>query len=144
MTSPGHNELTHWVRVAHICVGNITIIRSDNGLFLVSTKPLSEPMLQYCWTLRNKFQWNIIWNSYIFIEENAFENVCEMAAILSWPQCVNPWVIKPWNVFEYHKFKIPSTSLKDQWVNYFQASLVLSMVSLQHTSIMYSYILCQP
>ena len=26
----------------------------------------------------------------IFIQENAFENVvCEMAAILSWPQCVN-------------------------------------------------------
>ena len=26
------NELTHWGRVTHICVGNLTIIGSDNGL----------------------------------------------------------------------------------------------------------------
>ena len=33
--------------------------------------------------------WNLKQNSYIFIQENAFENVvCEMAAILSRPQCV--------------------------------------------------------
>ena len=38
-------------------------------------------------TLRNNLQWNI--NSYIFIQENALENVvCEMASILSRPQCV--------------------------------------------------------
>ena len=37
----------------------------------------------------NKLQWNFIWNSNIFIQENAFESVvCEMAAILSRPQCV--------------------------------------------------------
>ena len=47
-----------------------------------------------CWNivnlnLRNKFQWNLKRNSYIFIQENAFENViCEMAAILLRPQCV--------------------------------------------------------
>ena len=41
------------------------------------------------WTIRNKLQWNFDQNSYIFIQENAFENVvCEMAAILSLPQCV--------------------------------------------------------
>ena len=40
--------------------------------------------------LRNKIQWNLNRNSYIYINENAFQNaVCEMAAILSWPQCVN-------------------------------------------------------
>ena len=34
------------------------------------------------WTLRNKLQWNLKRNSYIFIQENAFENgVCEMASI---------------------------------------------------------------
>ena len=33
---------------------------------------------------------NHTWNSYIFIQENEFRNVvCEMAAILSQPQCVN-------------------------------------------------------
>ena len=38
------------------------------------------------WTLRNKLQWYFNRNSYIF----AFENVvCEMAAILSRPQCVD-------------------------------------------------------
>ena len=42
--------------------------------------------LNQCWNivnsnLRNKLQWNLNRNSYIFIQENAFENVvCEMAA----------------------------------------------------------------
>ena len=50
--------------------------------------------LNQCWNivssnLRNKLQWNLKWNSCTFIQENAFENVvCEMAAILSRPQCV--------------------------------------------------------
>ena len=29
---PGVNELTHWGRVTHICIGELTIIVSDNGL----------------------------------------------------------------------------------------------------------------
>ena len=38
----------------------------------------------------NKLQWNLKQNSYIFIQENAFENVvCEMVAISSRPQCIN-------------------------------------------------------
>ena len=42
------------------------------------------------WTLRNKLQWNFIINSYVFIQENAFENgIWKMVAILSWIQCVN-------------------------------------------------------
>ena len=42
------------------------------------------------WTIGNKSQWNLKWNSYIFTEENAFENVVwKMVAILSRPQCVN-------------------------------------------------------
>ena len=32
MASICHNELTHWGRVTHICVGKLTIIGSDNGL----------------------------------------------------------------------------------------------------------------
>ena len=50
--------------------------------------------LNWCWnivhlTLRNTLQWNIKQNSYIFLQDNAFENVvCEMLAFLSWPQCV--------------------------------------------------------
>ena len=46
------------------------------------------------WTLRNKLQWNVNRNSYIFIKKNPFENVdWKTAAILSRPQCVKP-VIK--------------------------------------------------
>ena len=38
----------------------------------------------------NKLQWNLNRNSNIFIQENVFESVvCETAAILSRPQCVN-------------------------------------------------------
>ena len=54
-------------------------------------KPLTEPMpnIDNC-TPENKFQWNLNQNSYIFIQENAFENVVwKMAAILSRPQSVN-------------------------------------------------------
>ena len=32
IASLGHNELTHWARVTHICVSNLNIIGSDNGL----------------------------------------------------------------------------------------------------------------
>ena len=30
--SPGINDLTHWGRVTHICVGKLAVIVSDNGL----------------------------------------------------------------------------------------------------------------
>ena len=58
---------------------------------LVGAKPWSEPMLIYCkldpW---EQIQWNLNRNSYIFIQENAFENVVwKMAAILSRSQFVN-------------------------------------------------------
>ena len=42
------------------------------------------------WTLGNKLQWNFNRNRNIFIQEKALENVvCEMASILSRPQCVS-------------------------------------------------------
>ena len=47
------------------------------------------------WTLRNKLLWNLNRYSNIFIQENAFESVvCETAAILSRPQCVNKMIWK--------------------------------------------------
>ena len=82
--------LTHWGRVTHICVGNLTIIGSDNGLS-------PERPQAIIWTKAGilligplgKLQWNFNRNSNIFIEENTFENVvCEMLFISSWPQCV--------------------------------------------------------
>ena len=32
----------------HICVGNLTIIGSDNGLLPGRRQALAEPMLEYC------------------------------------------------------------------------------------------------
>ena len=32
MASLGHNDLIHWGRVTHICIGKLIIIDSDNGL----------------------------------------------------------------------------------------------------------------
>ena len=78
----------NWGRVMHICIGNLNIISSDNGL-----SPPSH-YLNQCWNIvnwtpRNKLQWNVNRNSNIFIQENPFENgVWKMAAILSRPQCV--------------------------------------------------------
>ena len=74
---------THWGRVTHICVSKVNIIGSDNGLSAPSH------YLNHCWnivnrTLRNKLQWNFNQNLYIFIQENAFDNVvCKIGAILS-------------------------------------------------------------
>ena len=83
--------LTHWGRVTHIRVSNLTIIGSDNGLSPRSapTRYLNQWWNIVNWTLRNKLQWNFNRNSNIFINKNAFEDVvCEMVSILSRPQCV--------------------------------------------------------
>ena len=82
------NFKTHRGRVTHICVCNLTIIGSDNGLSAPSHY-LNQCWNTVNWTPSNKLQWNVNRNSYIFIQENPFENVvCKMAAILSRPQCV--------------------------------------------------------
>ena len=66
--------------MTHICVSSLTINGSDNCL---------SPSLHHA----NKIQWNLYRNSYIFIQENSFENiVCKMVAILSQPHYIN-WVI---------------------------------------------------
>ena len=86
------NWLTHWGRVTHICIGNLTIIVSDNGL-------APDRRQAIIWTnagilLIGPLGGNVTEisdrNSDIFIQANAFESiVCEMAAMLSWHQCVN-------------------------------------------------------
>ena len=78
-------------QVTHICVSKLTILGSNTGL---SPGRPSHYLNQWWnivnWTLENKFQWNVNRNAYIFIQENAPENVVwKMAAILSRPQYVN-------------------------------------------------------
>ena len=77
--------------MAQSCVGNLTIIGSDNGL----PPGLRQAIIWIqCWdivdwALRNKLRWNFDRISNISIHENAFESVvCEMAVILSRPQFV--------------------------------------------------------
>ena len=83
--------LTHWSRVMHICISKLTIIDSDNGLLPGRCQAIiwNQWWNVVNFNLRNKFQWNLKWNSHIFIHKNAFENaLCEMAIILPRTQCV--------------------------------------------------------
>ena len=79
--------LTHWGRVTHICVIKLTNIRSDNGL-------LPGRRQAIIWTnvgilsigpLGTNFSEILIKNQTISLKKNV---VCEIAAILSPPQCV--------------------------------------------------------
>ena len=96
---PSHQQpwyLTHWGRVTHICVANLTIIGSDNGSWSAPSHYLNQCWNIVNWTLRSKLQCNFNWISNIFIQENALENVvCEMASILSRPQCVKCGINEP-------------------------------------------------
>ena len=81
-------RLTHWGRVTHICVSNLPIIGSDNGL--APSHHLNQRWTIVDWALRTKLQWNFNRNSNIPIQENAFESVVwKMAATLSRPLWVN-------------------------------------------------------
>ena len=62
------------------------------------------------WTLGNKLQWHFNLNSNIFIHENGSESVCEMAAILSQPQCVKSFKMadKIWNISQHFECSLIS------------------------------------
>ena len=67
--SPGQGSDIFIIRVCCLC-----------------TKPISEPMLEYCQL--DKFQWNFSRNSILFIEVNELRNVdCKMTDIFLRPQC---------------------------------------------------------
>ena len=89
--------LTHWSRVPHICVSKLIIIGSDNGLSPGRHQAIIWSNADYYYlTLRYTLQWNFNQNWYIFIQENAFENIVwKMSAILSQPQCVTCMVTAP-------------------------------------------------
>ena len=70
---------------------NSTIIGSDNGLSPGRRQAIiwTNTGLLSIGTLWNKLYWNLNQDTKVFIHENEFQCVvCEMAAILSWPQCV--------------------------------------------------------
>ena len=82
--------LTHWGRMMHICISKLTIIGSND----LACGFLPSHYLNQCCNIFNSNGRNNLWcylqkNSYIFIQENAFENVvCKVAAILFQLQCV--------------------------------------------------------
>ena len=84
--------LTRWDRVTHKYVSDSTLIGSDNGLSpgrrQVIMRTITGILLK--WSLGNKLQRHFNRNLYIFVQENAIENVIwKMAGILSRSQCVN-------------------------------------------------------
>ena len=82
---------THWGRVTHICAGNLTLIGSDNGLSPGQRQAIiwTNAGILLIPNLGTNFSEIFIKNSYIFIQENARENVVwKMLAILSRVQCV--------------------------------------------------------
>ena len=75
----------------HICGSNQTTIGSDNGLSPDWCQGIvwTNAGILFIGTLGTKLSWNPNQISYIFIQEQAFENVVwEMASILPQPQYV--------------------------------------------------------
>ena len=86
-----HVIKNHCGWVTHICVGNLTIIGSDNDL-----SPGRRQVI--IWTNSGIFLIGHLSKSIHFIQENAFKAiVCRMAAILSRPQYVNTNGIQMWS-----------------------------------------------
>ena len=75
----------------HICISKLTSIGSDNGLSPGRRQAIiwTNAGILLIGPLGTNFSEIFNWNSDIFFQENALESVvCEMAAILSQPQCV--------------------------------------------------------
>ena len=81
---------THIYIYLYICVTKLSIIGSNNGLSPVRCQAI-------IWTNAGILLIEPLGTNWsIFIDENAFQNViCEMASILSRPQCVNVILAKP-------------------------------------------------
>ena len=113
-------KLTHWGRVTHICVSNLIIIGSDNGL-------LPSRRQAIIWTgvgilliepLGTNFSEMFIEIHTFLLKKNPFENVVwKMAAILSWPQCVNTstWSTNSWQWHHAMSQHLHSKFIRFQW-----------------------------
>ena len=77
--------------MTHECVSELTMIGAENGIGRSQAIIWTNDRVFQIGPLGTKFG-QIVFEIQTFFQENAFENVvCEMAAILSPPQCV----IKP-------------------------------------------------
>ena len=88
-------HFTHWGRLMHICIGNLTNIGSDNGLSpgrrqaIIWSRDRSNAGILLMGLIGTNF--SEIWIQIeIFSLKNMFDNVvCEIPASLCRPQCVN-------------------------------------------------------
>ena len=115
-----------------ICVSRLTIIGLDNGLSpgrrqtIITTNDGNI----INWALGNKLQWNRNQNLYIFIIENAFENV-----VLSTPQCgMRHQHLMGWNVlFRWASYIFPH--LPHSYIAIITMSMASSTRSVHEISI---------
>ena len=87
--TPLQHDLTQWSRVTNKCVSKLDHhwLRQWLVACLEPSHYLNKWWQIVNWTLINKFQWNFIQNTAIFIQEKGFYNVVyKMADILSWPE----------------------------------------------------------
>ena len=113
---------------------------------LVGAKPLSDKCWVIVnWTIRNKIQWNISRNWNIFIQGNAFENVWQMAAILSRPQMLNQLslnffhgvllaLVRHWLRQWFGTERTPSHSLNQWWPDTTYANMSAGLALCQNFS----------
>ena len=115
-----------WIHPANVMIMEHSI---QAKVYFAWTAPSHH--LNQCWNivnciLWNTLQWNLNRNSNIFIQENAFENaVCEMAPILSRPQC------DIWRHWEFSCWQPPCRWCKQSWHHCNTKSTSLSEVSPQ-------------
>ena len=86
--------LTHWGRVTHICVDNLTIIGSENGLSPGRRQAIiwTNDRILLIGPLGTNFNEILIEIHTFSLKKKAFKKfVWKMAAILSRPQCVMRW-----------------------------------------------------
>ena len=105
-------HLSHWGRLAHICVSKLTTIGSDNSLLPGQHQATIRTMLGYCYfeqTSATSSAYSINFHSEKCI-------VCEMGVILSGLQCVkhNPGSFT--NVNGDQRFKIMKWSVCKFWI----------------------------
>ena len=95
--------LTHWGRVMHICVSNLTIIGSDNSLSPDQHQAIiwTYAGILFIGPLGSICSEIIIEINTFSLKKNVFENVVwKIAAILSRPQCVETWC-NMWYCIQY-------------------------------------------
>ena len=95
--------LTHWGRVTHICVVDLTIIGSDNGLSPGRRQAIiwTNAGILLIGPLGTNFSEIVIEIQTFLLKKNTFENVvCEMLFISSRPQCVKVGLVTGPDLFK--------------------------------------------